>query len=465
MNRLDAFCWNDGSAAGFLCALHVTLPDGTASTIVSDGSWSAESCEPAIAKAAEKFTSEPISAKARDVGAYGMAPWGRLEVAQLSDRFEPRPGFRVDVVADSVGSVVGIALDPEGRVYVASEGRSITRLSDPDPASGVVGSFRKVETYTDKIANAQGMFRDGDTLFVTGDGPQGTGLYRVPEATREPELLGHFDGEMGEARPAIVRGPDGCPSRSATTPASPGDLDVAALAAAIQVTCCRAPSTRAATRRGAAPGGVVVIRTRAVALFAGGFRSHYDLCFDLKRIFHVRLRHGVGRRAAVVSPDPLRHVTPGLAATWRAPARRQAVVYAIHAGAQDRPRLAGGVCCCDGTRSRALPRGDPRAGDWSQGQILAFNLSEVARRSPRRRRAAEAAGRCRLPTWSSRATAASSSASAGAGRRAVSTGSRTRCRPGPRAGLRRRLRRSRTSRRHRLRRRSSPTRRRRASCW
>src|SRR6185369_4363785 len=156
VNRLDAFCWNDGSAAAFLCALHVTLPDGSAPTIVSDGSWSAEGVEPGLAKSVGKFPTELPTAKARDVGAYGMAPWGRLEVAQLSDRFDPLPGFRVDVVADSVGSVVGIALDPEGRVYVASEGRSVTRLSDPDPARGSAGAFRKVETYTGAIANAQG---------------------------------------------------------------------------------------------------------------------------------------------------------------------------------------------------------------------------------------------------------------------------------------------------------------------
>jgi putative heme-binding domain-containing protein len=384
VNRLDAFCWNDGSAAGFLCALHVTLPDGSAPTIVSDGSWSAESCEPAFAKAAEKFPSESPSAKARDVGAYGMAPWGRLEVAQLSDRFEPLPGFRVDVVADSVGSVVGIALDPEGRVYVASEGRSITRLSDPDPASGVVGAFRKVETYTDKIANAQGMFRDGDALFVTGDGPQGTGLYRVPEATRAPELLGRFNGEMGEHGPhAIVRGPDGwlylaignhagvAEKISDASPLSPlryeGHLLPRYVDPRGHATQCRAP------------GGVVARvneTTREWQLFAGGFRNHYDLCFDRGGelfTFDSDMEWDVGlpwyRAVRFV------HVVPGGDYGWRTGSSTWPSWYAdsLPPVCETGRGSPTGMCCYDGAQFPEHFRGAILAGDWSEGQILAFH--------------------------------------------------------------------------------------------
>jgi len=82
VNRLDAFCWNDGSAAAFLCALHVTLPDGSAQTIVSDGSWSAEGCEPQLAKTAARLPPELPSAKARDVGAYGTVGPPRGRAAQ-----------------------------------------------------------------------------------------------------------------------------------------------------------------------------------------------------------------------------------------------------------------------------------------------------------------------------------------------------------------------------------------------
>jgi len=388
VNRLDAFCWNDGSAAAFLCALHVTLPDGSAQTIVSDGSWSAEGCEPALAKTAEKFPSELPSAKARDVGAYGMAPWGRLEVAQLSDRFEPLPGFRVDVVADSVGSVVGIALDPEGRVYVASEGRSIMRLSDPDPARGSAGAFRKVETYTGAIDNAQGMFRDGDALFVTGDGPQGCGLYRVPEASRAPELLGRFDGEMGEHGPhAIVRGADGwlylaignhasvAEPIAAASPLSPlryeGHLLPRYVDPRGHATQCRAP------------GGVVARmnpETREWQLFAAGFRNHYDLCFDRRGAlftFDSDMEWDVGlpwyRAVRLV------HVVAGGDYGWRTGSSTWPEWYAdsLPPACETGRGSPTGMACYDGAQFPEHFRGAILAGDWSQGQILAFHPKRV----------------------------------------------------------------------------------------
>jgi glucose/arabinose dehydrogenase len=378
-HRLDALCWNDGNAAAFLCALHLTFADGSTQTIVSDATWTAAPIDPATARTGETPATETSSAHARDVGAYGIAPWGKLEVPQLDNRFEPLPGFRVDVVADGVGSVVGIALDPKGRLYVASEGLRITRLTE-----SASGAFEGAETYTDAIANAQGMFRDGDALFVTGDGPQGTGLYRVPEATRAPELLGRFDGEMGEHGPhAIVRGPDGwlylaignhagvAEKISAASPLSPlryeGHLLPRYVDPRGHATQCRAP------------GGVVARvneKTREWQLFAGGFRNHYDLCFDRGGAlftFDSDMEWDVGlpwyRAVRFV------HVVPGGDYGWRTGSSTWPSWYAdsLPPVCETGRGSPTGMCCYDGTQFPEHFRGAILAGDWSQGQILAFH--------------------------------------------------------------------------------------------
>jgi putative heme-binding domain-containing protein len=378
-HRLDALCWNDGNAAAFLCALHLAFADGSTQTIVSDATWTATELDPGLARSIELLPTELPDTHARDVGAYGIAPWGKLEVPQLDNRFEPLPGFRVDVVADGVGSVVGIALDPKGRLYVASEGLRITRLTE-----SASGAFEGAETYTDAIANAQGMFRDGDALFVTGDGPQGTGLYRVPEATRAPELLGRFDGEMGEHGPhAIVRGPDGwlylaignhagvAEKISDASPLSPlryeGHLLPRYVDPRGHATQCRAP------------GGVVARvneKTREWQLFAGGFRNHYDLCFDRGGAlftFDSDMEWDVGlpwyRAVRFV------HVVPGGDYGWRTGSSTWPSWYAdsLPPVCETGRGSPTGMCCYDGTQFPEHFRGAILAGDWSQGQILAFH--------------------------------------------------------------------------------------------
>src|SRR5215831_2886106 len=110
-NRLDALCWNDGSAAGLLLAARVTLADASAVTIVSDASWLAAPIDLEIARTGTIFPTELSPTPAQEAGDYGCPPWGKFSVAKPDDRFEPLPGFHVECVADSVGSVINLGLD------------------------------------------------------------------------------------------------------------------------------------------------------------------------------------------------------------------------------------------------------------------------------------------------------------------------------------------------------------------
>jgi putative membrane-bound dehydrogenase-like protein len=160
-------------------------------------------------------------AAAADLGPLGQAPWGQLAFGgdDPAGRFKVPAGFRVQTVAPAglTGSAVSFAFDHKGRPCVGIERGPIVRLADADRD----GTFEGRVVITPQMKNCQGLYfdvaADGKvTLWAVGDGPAGTGIYRLADADGDADevyetVLHHVptDG-MGEHGPhAIRRGPDG----------------------------------------------------------------------------------------------------------------------------------------------------------------------------------------------------------------------------------------------------------------
>src|SRR5262249_35249758 len=124
-------------------------------------------------------------------------------------------GFAVEMAAQNPDprdpfSLINLTFDKRGRLLVSKEDGHILLCTEPD-AHGVL---QRVRPYCDAIRYCQGMCWVKDALFAVGNGPDGTGLYRLRETRRndfadEVKLVHKFVGNMGEHGPhAVVQGPD-----------------------------------------------------------------------------------------------------------------------------------------------------------------------------------------------------------------------------------------------------------------
>ncbi len=379
-NLLLATCRNENGPAGFVLALEVTQADGTKQRLVSDAQWLATPVTPKddVAQPRAGASWQP----ARDVGPFGIAPWGDLQ-APPAPTFDPLPGFALDTVAEGFGSVVALAHAGPGRQLANVEGGPIFELLDVDGD----GRAESVQPFSDAIKGCQGILWHGGATWFTGAGPDGHGLYRLDDAARAagrtaPIKVVALAGDLGEHGPhAIVPGPDGAlyvaignHARLGQPPAasSPyrltyeGHLLPTMLDPNGHATECKAP-------------GGVVLRvdpaSGACELFAAGFRNHYDLAFDERGelfTFDSDMEWDVG--LPWYRPLHLAHVVPGGDYGWRTGSSVWPVV-----AADSLPPVLGvgrgsptGMCRVTGEQFPPRFRGALLAGDWSVGVIYAF---------------------------------------------------------------------------------------------
>jgi putative heme-binding domain-containing protein len=206
--------------AGLLVRLRY-LPNGTTVTsLVSDASWKVSSRAEAGWNTLD-FNDGPWG-DAKVLAAYGEnTPWPNLTWDSGGDsRFTVPPGFRVEMAAKNPDpkdpfSLINMTFDAKGRLLVSKEQGPILLCTDPDKD----GVFQKVVPYCKQVTGCQGMCWVDDALLLGGDGPKGTGLYRVRDTkgkdqTDEVTLLASYIGPskgsaMGEHGPhAILHGPD-----------------------------------------------------------------------------------------------------------------------------------------------------------------------------------------------------------------------------------------------------------------
>jgi putative heme-binding domain-containing protein len=223
-------------------------------------------------------------------------PWDRAEAVaveqtQSYQRFEVAEEFQVQQIVDEekTGSLIAMTFNEFGQIIASREGGPLLLIVDsnrdqvPD----------QVRVYCDQVKNCQGILALNGEVYVTGEGPEGTALYRLADKNRDGKLedvraLVKFKGEMGEHGPhGLQLGPDGMiyvvvgnhsSPEQEYDPDSPhrdyyeGDLvgpkyeDPGGHAVGIK-----------------APGGVVIrtdIDGEVVHLVAGGLRNAYDLAFN-----------------------------------------------------------------------------------------------------------------------------------------------------------------------------------------
>ena len=213
----------------------------------------------------------------------------RIAVKQ-PERFTTQPGFVVDEIlnSDATGSLVAMAFNEFGHIVASREAGPLLLIYDADKD----GKPERIRTYSDRVENIQGILPLNGDVFVTGEGDQGSGLYRLVDQNRDgtleqATLVVRFSGVQGEhGAHQIVLGPDGMiyiivgnhvhaegkiDSSSSYRFTYEGDL--------VQPRQ-EDPSGHAQGIK--APGGTVVrvdLSGDKIQIVAGGFRNAYDLAF------------------------------------------------------------------------------------------------------------------------------------------------------------------------------------------
>lgn len=320
------------------------------------------------------------------------APWDRLENVAVeethkNERFQIADEFTVERILNDqqTGSLVAMTFNEFGHVIAAKEGGPLLLLYDSNRDQIV----DKSRVYCDKVKNCQGILALNGEVFVTADGPQGAGLYRLSDKNRdgtleEVKLLIKFTGEMGEHGPhAVTLGPDGLiytvignltAVDQQIDPDSPyrnyyeGDL----------VPRYEDPGGHAVGVK--APGGAV-LRTdtdgTVVQMFAGGLRNVYDIVFDRSGdLFAHDSDMETDEGTTWFRNTQLFHVTSGSDIGWRSGWARWPEYYPdTIPAALDTGR--GSPTGCAVYNHFAFPARYQNAlffADWTRGRILAVKL-------------------------------------------------------------------------------------------
>lgn len=158
-----------------------------------------------------------LSAFAQDQKPTTATPAEELTVA---------PGFKVELLKSATkaeGSWVSMAIDAKGRLYISTQGKveGVGWKKDDKwgglyratlDAQGKVAQWDQVNV---PIGDAMGMLWAFDSLYVSGDGPEGRGIYRLKDTNGDGDLdswamwkkVPGGNGEHGAH--ALALGPDG----------------------------------------------------------------------------------------------------------------------------------------------------------------------------------------------------------------------------------------------------------------
>ncbi len=297
-------------------------------------------------------------------------------------------GFQVQRVldAESAGSLLAMAFNEFGQIIASREGESLVVIEDSDDDQ--IPDF--VRTCCQLVTNVQGILPLNGDLYVTGDGPEGNGLYRLTDDDHDGTFdaavaLVNFEGEMGEhGAHGITLGPDGwlyvavgnhTSPRRAYDEESPhqgyyaGDLVRPRF---------EDPGGHAAGRK--APGGVVIrldVSGQQLQLVAGGVRNAYDLTFNAEGSLFLHDSDMESDQGTTwYRPTRLNHVTAGSEFGWRSGWAKWPDYYvdtlpaAVTTG---RGSPTGAVCYDHFMYPRRFYQSLFLA-DWSEGRILRVTL-------------------------------------------------------------------------------------------
>ncbi len=321
-------------------------------------------------------------------------PWDRreeVEQTQVSEhaRFRVSPEFTVDEILGNeiTGSLICMAFNEFGHVVASQEGGPLLLIYDSDKD----GTIDKTRVYCEEVKNIQGILPLNGDVFVTGDGPEGSGIYRLVDKDRNGAMedvrkVVGLDGVPGEhGAHSLILGPDGLiycvlgnhvgldkPYSNTSTLKTfyEGDINLPRY---------EDPGGHANGIK--APGGVVIrmdVEGTQVELIAGGLRNAYDIAFNAQGNLYVHdsdMESDIG--SVWYSPTSLFQVTEGAEFGWRSGWSKWPAYYL------DRlPTLLEtgrgsptGAVVYDHVMFPQRYHGSLFLADWSEGRILSVKLN------------------------------------------------------------------------------------------
>ncbi len=210
---------SDGVDPGFILRLELTFADKSIRTILTDTTWLCSTNEsPGWEKTVFATTGW---LKPAGKGELGVQPWGPLAfgaLATAAESLQLLPGFKAELLRSAQpdeGTWVCLTIDNKGRLIISPQERN----SDTDGgmlrvALDEIGHIKKLEPLNTPVGAAMGLLYAFDSLYVSGQGPNGIGLYRLRDTRGndqfdEVEFLKKFEGGANEhGEHAILLGPD-----------------------------------------------------------------------------------------------------------------------------------------------------------------------------------------------------------------------------------------------------------------
>jgi putative heme-binding domain-containing protein len=135
--------------------------------------------------------------------------------ATPAENIKVLPGFKAELLRSAntnEGSWICMTIDPKGRLIISPQQNDKPLLRVTLTQDGQVG---KIETIPAPVRQAMGLCYAHDSLYVNGQGPNGTGLYRLIDSNRndafetnEVHFLKRFQGQGEHGYHAVVEGPD-----------------------------------------------------------------------------------------------------------------------------------------------------------------------------------------------------------------------------------------------------------------
>jgi putative heme-binding domain-containing protein len=262
------------------------------------------------------------------------APWDlddetTSEQLQTGQRFSVENDFEVQRVldAEAIGSAIAMAFNEFGQIVLSQEGGPLQLLYDENGDS----IPDRTRVLCDQVQSCQGILCLNGNVLVTGQGPDGAGLYRLSDKNRDGtlesvRLLVKFEGEMGEHGPhGIALGPDGLiyvvagNHTQVTATIDPDSPYRNAYEGDLNQPRYEDPGGHAVGVK--APGGSVLrtdIDGSAVQVVAGGLRNAYDLAFNGQgELFVPDSDMEADEGTSWHRPTRLHHIVPGGEYGWR----------------------------------------------------------------------------------------------------------------------------------------------------
>jgi putative heme-binding domain-containing protein len=206
---------NDEGDAAIIAKLELTFPNNQKRLFVTDTSWLSSSKE-MINWFMPSFEAVGWTAPVSR-GKLGVQPWGDImapRMATAADTLTVLPGFKVELIRSAEpkeGSWVSMTIDPKGRLILSPQEGTGNLLRATLSSAGQIEKLERIES---PVGSAMGLLLAFDSLYVSGNGPRGLGLYRLRDLNGDDQFddvrfLKKFDGAAGEhGSHALALGPD-----------------------------------------------------------------------------------------------------------------------------------------------------------------------------------------------------------------------------------------------------------------